>query len=127
MTGLQNAVMQKLGAEGWRVRATGAALTAEREEILSKWLLGKRSVKLKLDIIFDETSRTLTFRETAIEQSSGMPPPVFSMSVTTQKGAKVNERRTDTGIGGGTINYGSARQWVEQQCRNEGWTFRLSV
>lgn len=128
MTTLQNSLMQKLSASGWLVRSDGNSISAEREEILSKWMLGKRSVKLKLELQFDEPNKTLVLREIAVEKSSGLAPPTFSVSTSTQSGTKVSEHRTDVGVGGGgTMDYGKARQWIEQQCGSEGWVFKLKI
>ena len=128
MTSFQNAMMQELTGAGWMVRGDGSSLSAERVEILSKWMLGKRSLKLKLELKFDEANRTLVFREIAVEQSSGLPPPTLSVSTTTQRGMKVSENRRDVSlVGGGSMAYGQARQWAEQRCASEGWAFVLKV
>ncbi len=128
MSGLQNSLMQKLSSAGWTVRSDGSQISAEREEILSKWMLGKRSVKLQLGLAFDEPNKTLTFLEVMVEKSSGLPPPNLSMTTTSQNSKKVTERRTDISVGGGgTLDYGNARQWIERECGNEGWTFKIKI
>ena len=128
MTSFQNSLMQELTGAGWTVRTDRNSLSAERVEILSKWMLGKRSLKLKLELKFDETIRTLFFREIAVEQSSGIPPPTLNVSTTTQSGTTVSENRRDISLGGGgTMAYGKARQWVAQRCASEGWVFVLKV
>ena len=128
MSGLYNSITQQLSSAGWTIRSDGSKLTAEREEILSKWMLGKRSVKLELELQFDGQSKTLVFREKAVEKSSGLAPPTFSVSTSTQRGIKVSEHRTDVSVGGGgTMDYGKARDWVEQQCVNDGWAFKLEI
>ncbi len=126
MPSLQNSLMQELTDAGWMVHGGGSGLSAEREEILSKWMLGQRSLKLKLELKFDEANRTLVFREIAMEQCRGLPPPTLSVSTTTQSGTKVSENRKDISLGGGgTMEYGKARQWLEQRCASEGWSFVL--
>ena len=128
MNSLQNTVIQQLSAAGWKVRSDGSSVSAEREDILGKWFLGTRSVKLHTDLQFDEPEKILYFREVAAEKTIGLPPPAFSVSTTTQSGIQVNERRTDVGLGGGgTMEYGRARQLIEQKCVSEGWTFKLKI
>lgn len=128
MSSLQHSLVQQLSSSGWTVRSDGGSIAAEREEILSKWMLGKRSVRIKLELQFDEPNKKLVFREVAVEKSSGLAPPTFSVSTTTQSGTKFSEHRIDVGVGGGGVmEYGKARQFVEQQCASEGWVFKLEI
>lgn len=106
MNSLQNTVIQQLSAAGWKVRSDGSSVSAEREDILGKWFLGTRSVKLHTDLQFDEPENIRIFGKCR-GKTIGLPPPAFSVSTTTQSGIQVNERRTDVGSGGGgTMEYG---------------------
>lgn len=128
MANFQNTVIEWLKSGGWQVSGTGEQLVAEREDILSKWLLGSRRVRLRLNMKFDLPTQTLHFEEIAIEQSRGMPPPTLSLTVSTQRGMNLTENRSDVGLGGGgKMHYGSARQWLEQECIREGWSFKLEI
>ncbi|MEA5098384.1 MAG: hypothetical protein VB032_07605 [Burkholderiaceae bacterium] len=128
MSTFQSRINTWLRSAGWDVSCNENRLAAAREDILSQWLLGSRRVRLRLKMNFDAAHQTLHFQETAIEQSRGLPPPTFSVTVTTQHGKNVSENRTDSGLGGGgKMHYGSARQWIEQQCDNEGWSFKLEI
>ncbi len=128
MANFQNTVIEWLKSGGWQVSSTGEQLVAEREDILSKWLLGSRRVRLRLNMKFDATNKTLHFQEVAIEQSRGLPPPTLSVTVSTQRGMNLTENRSDVGLGGGgKMHYGSARQWLEQQSAHEGWSFKLEI
>lgn len=128
MSDLVQTLIQKLMASGWQTRQKGDTVEAEKEVILAKWFLGSRKVKHKLRLGFDPAAKLLTLRETATEVSIGIPPLTFSVTTTSQKGARVTETRTDRGPGGGgTLTYGEPRQWIEQECSGAGWAFKLQA
>lgn len=127
MSGLAQILTEKLQAAGWATRLTDDLLVAEKEVILSKWLLGSRRVKHEIRLRLNDAMRELGFQEISKETVIGMPPPVFSFSVTRQKGMEVTEDRVDTGVGGGSLHYGEPRKSIEQECARAGWTFRLKI
>lgn len=125
MADIAQILADRLTASGWVTRQKGDVLEAEKEVILAKWFLGSRRVKHSLQLKLDRAAKELTLKETAMESTRGMAPPTFSVTTTKQQGAKVTETRTDAGFGGGTLNYGEPRQWIEQECLQAGWTFKL--
>ncbi|MDD2925852.1 hypothetical protein [Rhodoferax sp.] len=128
MTDLKEQVLARLKAEGWDAAISGTTLAATKEVILSKWFLGSRRVKLRIACQFDESAKTLRYRETATEVATGMPPPTISFNTTRQNGLEVTEKRKDVGVGGGGLmHYGEARQWAQNACAEAGWIFQLKL
>lgn len=98
------------------------------ETIKAKWFLGGRKVSYRMACSVDEPSRTVRFREAAIESSWGIPPPTLTVERTTQHGTRVSESRTDRGVGGGGhLDYGGLREALEQTARAGGWQFTLEL
>jgi len=125
---LREAIRQHLLRSGWQTFVEGNRLLATREDILLKWLLGRKSVRLDLECIFDEAVLSLQFRETAIEKSRGLLPPTLSLHSYRQSGTTVEEKRHEIGLGGGgKLHYGQVRPWIETVCTNAGWTFHYTI
>jgi hypothetical protein len=103
MGSLETMLLQKLCSNGWTVWSDSSGLSAQREGLLSKWFLGKRSIKLRLDLKFDALSKTVFLSEGMIEEKSGLPPPARKV----------------------VLDFGNAKQWIEQQCKSLGWGFKL--
>jgi len=96
--------------------------------ISAKWLLGGRQVVHVFRATLDPDSHEVRFREAATEASWGLPPPTFKVQVTGQRGARVNQARTDTSVGGGgRLSYGQFREDVERAVQEAGWKFVLTV
>jgi hypothetical protein len=96
--------------------------------ISAKWLLGGRRVVHTFQAMLDPESREVRFRERATEASWGVPPPTLEVQVTGQRGARVNQARTDTSVGGGgRLAYGQFREEVERAVQEAGWKFVLTV
>ena len=99
-------------------------LSGTQEAIKAKWFLGGRKVVYRMSCDVDAASRAIRFRESAVESSWGIPPPTLTVETTSQRGTRVSESRTDRGPGGGgTLEYGSLRQAIEQAVRDNGWQF----
>ena len=125
-TDLKVRLKTALAAHGIAVTDKDGGLAGEAEKILAKWWLGSRKVSYRMTCRFDEAAKAVHFREAVVEKSSGMPPPTLSVEVTTTSGWTRSGSRTDTSpAGGGTVDYGQARNAVEQAVKNAGWTFRL--
>lgn len=115
-----------LAASGIAAADKDGGLAGEAEKILAKWWLGSRKVTYRMSCRFDEAVRTVHFREVVLEKSWGMPPPTLSVEVTTTSGWTRSGSRTDTSpAGGGTVDYGQARNAVEKAVKDAGWTFHL--
>lgn len=92
--------------------------------ITSKWFLGGRTVKNNFRCHLDADTRTVRFRETAVESSWGLPLPTLTIETTSQYGSRVNASRTDkTPGGGGRLEFGRFREDVEKATKDSGWTF----
>lgn len=128
MPNLAQSLTERLKASGWVVRVQGDLLSAEKEVISAKWLLGNRRVKHCATLRFDESAHVAALQETATETATGIPPPSFSMATRRQSGREVSEARFDQSIGGGgSLQYGELRKLVEQECQLAGWAFRLAI
>lgn len=128
MSDLMQSLSQKLTDAGWRVQISGQRLEADKEAISSSWFLGSRRVRHALRLDLDQASKTLSLREMATERTTGLPPPSLSFTRTTQRGLKVSETRVDSSpFGGGTLEYGAPRQWIEKECADAGWAFKLRL
>jgi hypothetical protein len=118
------------GARAVEVRFDGArAISGTQDAILSKWFLGGRKVAYRMTCTADEASRSVRFREAAVESSWGLPPPTLSVERTTQRGTRVSASRTDRspGGGGGHLDYGGLRDALEQAVGANGWQFIVEV
>jgi len=118
---------EQLEASGWKIKPQNDSLVAEKQIIAAQWLLGKRKVTHRLSIKLNAAERQCTLKETATEITLGIAPPSFIVTRTTQHGTRHTENRTDSGLGGGQLNYGEGRELVEGICQKEGWTFKLGL
>lgn len=104
--------------------ASGGTISGQQDAIAAKWFLGGRRVTYKFSITLDEGTQQARFREASSESSWGIPPPAFTVEKSSQRGTRVSQSRTDTGVGGGgTLEYGRLRESVEQAVRDGGWQF----
>jgi hypothetical protein len=110
---------------GLSVHDQGAdGFSGEKKSIQAKWLLGSRSVTYRMSCRLAEAEHTVHYREAIIESSWGLPPPTLSVQSSSIKGWKLSGSRTDRSVGGGgTINYGEARDAVKQMAGTAGWEF----
>ena len=123
-TELKARLKTALAAFGIAVTDKDGGLAGEAEKILAKWWLGSRKVSYRMSCRFDEAAHTVHFREAVLEKSSGMPPPTLSVEVTTTSGWKRSGSRTETSTsGGGSLDYGQARDAVEKVIKEAGWQF----
>lgn len=104
MSSLQTSLLKTLSATGWLVRSDGNGVSAEREGFFKRWFFGRRTIKFRLDLKFDESSKTLMLCESAIEESTGLFPPAAPA-------------RSDIGV----FDFERARGWIAQQCQELGW------
>ncbi|RJX33711.1 MAG: hypothetical protein C4516_00870 [Oxalobacter sp.] len=110
MSSLQTSLLKTLSASGWLVRSDGSGISAEREELLSKWLFGKHSVSLRLELKLNDVSKTVTYSESAVEEKTGWLPP---------------GRRVDPLIG--MAEHEEARLSIEKQAKKFRWIFEEKV
>lgn len=128
MNDLLQSIASKLTEAGWELRSSGQGLQAKKEVILSSWFLGSSRVVHKLRLECDDAARKLSLSETAVETTRGMPPPRLSVTTFKQRGLAVSETRKDSSpFGGGKLDYGAPRQWIEQECAAAGWAFTLRL
>lgn len=128
MSDLLQSIARKLSEDGWSLRTSGQTLEAKKEAIVSSWFLGSNRVVHALRLDFDTASKVLNLRETATEKTLGLPPPRLSIKRFKQRGLKVSEVRVDDSFpGGGTLEYGAPRKWIEQACSDAGWKFNLRI
>lgn len=128
MNDLAPALMEKLRSDNWTAYMQDGLLTANKQSITAKWLLGSRRVNHHLQIRFDEATRCLVLQESTKEIVFGIPPPAFTFVATKQRGLEATEDRVDSGVGGGgALRYGEIRNWLKQQSALQGWTFKLTV
>ena len=118
---------EQLEASGWKVKPQNDSLVAEKQAIAAQWFLGKRKVTHRLSIKLNAAERQCTLKETATEITLGIAPPSFIVTRTTQHGTRYTENRTDSGLGGGQLNYGEGRKLIEGICQEEGWAFKLAL
>ena len=118
---------EQLEASGWKVKVQSDSLVAEKQAIAAQWLLGKRKVNHSLSIKLNAAERQCTLKETATEITLGIAPPSFIVTHSTQHGTRYTENRTDSGLGGGQLNYGEGRELVEGICQKEGWAFKPAL
>lgn len=124
VTALQQTITSQLQAQGWHAQVQDNRIVATRQVIAFKWLLGRKTVRLDLECIFDAPNRYVEYRETAKESTLGIAPPSFSVTKYSQSGTQYSEKRTDVGVGGGgSMHYGEARDWVEKACQAAGFRF----
>ncbi len=103
---------------------SGSTISGQHDAIAAKWFLGGRKVTYRFSITLDEGTQQARFRESSSESSWGIPPPAFTVEKSSQRGTRVSQSRTDTGVGGGgTLEYGRLRESVEQAVRDGGWQF----
>ena len=103
-------------------------VTGTLTAITSKWFLGGRKVTSNFTCTLDPSTHEAHFRESAVESTWGMPPPTFTVQTTSQYGARVKETRVDKGIGGGgSLEFGTFRESVEQAVKDAGWDFLYEV
>lgn len=116
-------VAERLAREGWQVARGEDTLRAEREVIVSRWMLGSRIVRLGLECRFDAAAKVLYYRQSALESVKGLPPPTFSFTVSRQRGLHLNETRNDRSLpaGGGEMHYGDVATWMQALCDAAGW------
>lgn len=110
MSSLQTSLLKTLSADGWLVRSDSSGISAERDGALEKWLFGKRSVKLYLELKLDEANKILRYAETAVEEKKGVPPP----------GHRVDPQT-------GMAEHNEARRAIEKQCKKFKWVFEERV
>jgi hypothetical protein len=121
---LQQTIINQLQAQGWSTKVQDTRIVATHQVIAFKWLLGRKTVRLDLECIFDAPNRSVEYRETVKESTLGIAPPSFSVTKYSQSGTKYSEKRTDVGVGGGgSMHYGEARDWVEKACLAAGFRF----
>ncbi|MCX7627366.1 MAG: hypothetical protein N2Z69_03005 [Methylophilaceae bacterium] len=132
MTGMKSflaRVAARLADEGWQVMCKEAEIEATRQVIMSRWLLGSRSVRLRLECCFDEAAKLLHFRQSASEITIGLPPPTLIFSSNRQHGLRLKENRIDRSLpeGGGEMHYGAAGEWLQALCDEVGWKLKQGI
>lgn len=129
MCDLLQSIARKLSEDGWSLRTSGQTLEAQKEAIVSSWLLGSCRVVHALRLELDAASKVISLRETATEKNRGLPPPCLRSKRFKQHGLTVSETRVDDSFssGGGTLAYGAPREWIEQECSDAGWAFKLRI
>lgn len=96
--------------------------------IKAKWLLGGRTVTSTFTCVLDPSTHEAHFRESAFENSWGLPPPTFTVQTTSQYGSRVKETRVQKSVGGGgTLDFGAFRESVERTVKDAGWEFLYEV
>jgi hypothetical protein len=121
---LRQTIYEHLIAQEWNAQVQDNRIVATRQVIAFKWLLGRKTVRLDLECLFDEAAKLVEYRETAKESTLGIAPPSFSVTKYNQTGSKYSEKRTDVGVGGGgSMHYGEVRDWVEKTCQTAGFRF----
>lgn len=110
MSSLQTSLLNTLSATGWLVRGDGNGVSAEREGFFRRRLFGRRSITFRLELTFDESSKTLVLRESAIEESAGLFPPARPVQAEM-----------------GRFDFESVRSWIAQQCSTLGWACEVLV
>ena len=113
---------------GTALSATDGTITGTLTAIKAKWLLGGRKVTSKFRCTLDPATHEAHFRESAVENSWGLPPPTFTVETTSQFGSRVNTTRTDAGVGGGgTLECGKFREDFERAVQDAGWKFVYKI
>ncbi len=117
----------RAAALGLSVQDRGAdGLAGEVKSIRAKWFLGARSVFYRMACRLAEAEHTVHYRESITESSWGLPPPTFSVEKTTTSGWQRSGARTDVSVGGGgTVDYGQAREAFRQTVADAGWQFHF--
>jgi len=121
-------IRERAGALGLAVVTEGGVVTAEATVILTRWWLGRRSVRYRMSCRLDETARIVHFREMVVESAWGLPPPTWIAERTTIRGWRRFgrlSRRSAWGSGG--MEYERVREAMQQIVSEAGWTFDLQA
>ena len=95
-----------------------------------KALLSRTTLRYQAVTVLSPATRGIQWWEKLSENSFGLTPRNFGISVETwrQKGTSVERRKTVRTPGGGyAYHYGDLRVVVEKEAARRGWTFQLLV
>jgi len=102
-------------------------LRGELDVSLGRWMIGGHSIKYRCWCQFDDTARTVTFRESTTETSWGIPPPTVKVERRTQAAAGVSGTTATSAPGGGRLDYGALREQFAAAARGAGWEFHFEA
>lgn len=103
-------------------------IRASREQVLTKWALGGRSISYRASIRLDPAKKNADFREVIIEESWGLVPPHLWMEVSFIKKFFLSGHRVEQSPwGSGALSFEEIREAIRDLVVAEGWSFHLEL